>query len=259
MKEDQTKRVLSATDNLVSNKDIQFGYHSASGKHIRITDDGLGAERMNPDRMIKNGVAYGAQPLKGRTEFEVEIVSYGAGWGRSLGFGVMRCKKGVPIKSSDIPDRPYIAVNHFVWTNYRLCNNLLTVTDIDKWSDYGYVDLEDLREGDCVGLHLSEDGVLEFTVNGESQGTAATNVYNRNTDVYAVVDHWGDCVATVITKAGECCHISYMADVRTLYIMYSTAEYFHWTKISPIKPSYLVLKKYRLNFPNAVKVALSSL
>ena len=170
---------------------------------------------MDPDIVYDNGVAYGAHPLKGRAEFEVKIVSYGGEQSESIGFGVMRCKKGVPIKSSDIPDNLYAAVNHFVWIDHRLCDYLLTVTDIDKGPDYGFVDLNDLREGDCVGLNLSQDGVLEFTVNGESQGTAATNIYDRNTDVYAVVEHWNKCIATVITKAGECCHILYMADVHT--------------------------------------------
>ena len=53
------------------------------------------------------------------------------------------------------------------------------------------------------GLCLSGDGVLEFTVNGESQGIEAENTYTRDTDVYAFVDHcWSDDTATVITKAG---------------------------------------------------------
>ncbi len=38
----------------------------------------------------------------------------------------------------------------------------------------------------------------------ESQGIAAKNIYTRDTDFYAVVDHCGHCVSTVITKAGEC-------------------------------------------------------
>ena len=44
-------------------------------------------------------------------------------------------------------------------------------------------------------------------MNGESQGIAAKNIHTRDADVYAVVDHFGQCVATVITKAGECGHI----------------------------------------------------
>ena len=190
------------TANFVPNEDIQFGYHSASGKQIRITNDGLGAERMDPDKEYDDGEAYGARPLKGRAEFEVKIVSYGTlRWYGTIRFGVMRCKKGVPIEPGpSIPSDSYGAANHCAWTDTRLFNNFVTH---NEKSDYGYVDLDDLCEGDCVGLRLSQDGVLEFFVNGESQGIAAKNIYTRNSDVYAVVDHYGNCVATVITKAGE--------------------------------------------------------
>jgi hypothetical protein len=201
--EHQTRRLQdplseSDTDESTPNKDIQFGYHSASGKHIRITNNGLGAERMNPEDKFDDGVAYGAQPLKGLAEFEVKMVSYGASWAGSLRFGIRTCKKSVAIESG--PGIPNDAEYHCVWTSQILYNNLITLREI---SDYGYVDLDDLREGGCVGLRLSRDGVLEFTVNGESQGIVAKNIYTRDTDVYAVVDHYGQCVATVITKAGE--------------------------------------------------------
>ena len=202
-REDSTSK--PATANFVPNKDIQFGYHSASGEQIRITNDGLGAEKMDPDRVDDNGVAYGAHPLKGMAEFEIKIVSHGTKWTGSLGLGVMRCKKGVPIEPGpSIPSYPYNAANHCVWIDYRLFNNIVTPSEK---SEYGYVNLDDLREGDCVGLRLSQNGVLEFFVNGESQGVAAKNIYTRNSDVYAVVEHYGQCVATVITKAGECRHI----------------------------------------------------
>ena len=205
--EDQTRRLQdplseSDTDESTPNKDIQFGYHSAAGKHIRITNNRLGAERMDPEDTYNDGVAYGAQPLKGLAEFEVKMVTYGAKWTESLGLGIRRCKKGVPIESgAGIPADPCGAEYHCMWADQRLRNNFVTPREI---SDYGYVDLDDLREGDCVRLRLSQDGVLEFTVNGESQGIAAKNIYTRDTDVYAFVDHCGRCVTTVITKAGEC-------------------------------------------------------
>jgi neuralized-like protein 4 len=204
---DQTRRLQDPlseldTDESTPNKDIQFGYHSASGKHIRITNNGLGAERMNPGYEYNDGVAYGAQPLKGLAEFEVKMVTYGARWPGSILLGIMRYKKGAPIESGPgIPVESCGAQYHCVWVDQTLSNNLVTPR-VD--SDYGYVNLDDLREGDCVGLRLSRDGELEFTVNGESQGIAAKNIYTRDTDVYAVVDHYGCCVATVITKAGEC-------------------------------------------------------
>ena len=190
------------TLNFVSIKDIQFGYHSTSGKKIRITNDGLGTEKMNLDWEPNNGVVCGARPLKGMAEFEVKIVSYGTSKGQAstsqFSFGVMRCKKGAPIEY--VPIGCKHAANHCVWVDYQLCNNLVTPGEV---SDYGYVDLDDVREGDRVGLRLSQDRVLEFFVNGESQGIAVRNIYSRNSDVYAVVDHGGNCMATVITKAGE--------------------------------------------------------
>ena len=202
MKNNRTRTIPQLiTANFVLKEDIQFGYHCASGKQIRITNDGLGAERVDPDRMWRDGVAYGARPLKGMAEFEVKIVSYMTRWYGTIQFGVMRCKKGVPIEPGpSIPSDSCDAANHCVWSILQLCNNLVTPSEL---SDYGYVDLDDLREGNCVGLRLSQDGILEFFVNGESQGIAAKNIYTRNSDVYAVVDHLANCVATVITKAGE--------------------------------------------------------
>ena len=205
----QTRRLQdplseSDTDELTTNKDIQFGYHSASGEHIRITNNGLGAERMNPNNTFNRGVAYGAQPLKGLAEFEVKMVTYRARWSDpiNINVGVMRRPKETPIKSdSSIPNESYNAEHHCVWAGQRLSNNLVTP---GEESDYGYVDLCDLRGGDCIGLRLSRDGVLEFFVNDESQGIAAKNIYTRDTDIYAVVDHCDNCYATVITKAGEC-------------------------------------------------------
>ena len=208
VEEDQTRRLQdplseSDTDESTQNKDIQFGYHSAAGENIRITNNGLRAERMNPEYKFEDGVAYGAQPLKGLAEFEVKIVTYyGAKWTGSLRLGIRRTKRGITIKSGPgIPEDSYDTKYHCVWSGQTVSNNLVPSGED---SDYGYVCLYDLREGDCVGLSLSQGGVLEFTVNGESQGIAAKNIYTRDTDVYAVVGHYGCCVATVITKAGEC-------------------------------------------------------
>ena len=183
-------------------KDIQFSYSYIAGQLIRITE--LGAEKMYRN-VLYDGVAYGECSLKRKAEFEVEIVVYSrnAAWKSSLQLGIMRCKKDVSIKSDSgysIPSNSYGAKNHCIWGGQQLYNNLVTPSEK---SEYGYIDLDDLREGDRAGLRLSQDGVLEFTVNGESQGIAARNIYIGNRDVYAVVDHCGSCVATRITKAGE--------------------------------------------------------
>lgn len=183
-------------------KDRKFGYLHASGRQIKLTNDGLGAERMDPTRVPDNGVVFGAQRLKGRAEFEVKIVAHNTGWfGKSIQFGVIRCKKGVSIDHESGPQSIYNKSQRVVWVDHQLYNNIATPSG--KPSEYGYINLSDLRVEDCIGLCLSKDGLLEFTVNGEGQGIAAKKVYSRNSDIYAVVDHYGSCVATVVTKAGE--------------------------------------------------------
>ena len=208
-----------ASARFIPSKDIQFGYHGTSGRQIRITNNGLGAEKRNADRGLENGIAYGVCPLKGRAEFEVMIVGHVTKYYYSaLRLGVMRREKGEPIESGDIiPRNSHDADDHCVWFCCQLRNNL--VHPREEY-DYGYVDLSDLREGDCIGLYLSRDGVLEFTVNGESQGIAAKNIYTRNTDVYAVVDHHGSCFATVITKAGEYRHIRHTGNSLHVYALF---------------------------------------
>ena len=66
---------------------------------------------------------------------------------------------------------------------------------------YSSTNLENLREGDRLGLRMSHDGVLTF-VNGKSQGVAAQGVYQEGYDLYAVVDVYGQCEAVRITRAG---------------------------------------------------------
>ena len=151
-----------ATANFVPNKDIQFGYHSASGEqNIRINNDGLRAERMDPDKPPNNGVVYGAHPLKGMAEFEIKIVSKETKWTwsfGSLGLGVMRCEKGVPIEPGlSIPILTDDAANHCVWIDTELYNKIVTP---HEESEYSYVDLDDLREGDCVGSGGSSYGSM---------------------------------------------------------------------------------------------------
>ena len=202
----QQYHLVQTAVQIVPSTDVQFDYHYIAGNQIRISSDGLEAERIDPDRVSSDGVVYGARPLKGKAEFEIRIVSYGTEWFGAIQFGVLRCKKGSTIRN--VPHDSQFASNHFIWANQQLFNNVVTPKE---QNDYGNVDLRDLREGDHLGLRLSEDGVLEFTVNGESQGIAAENIYTRNSDVYAVVDHFGNCVATTITKAGEpSCTCAYM-------------------------------------------------
>ena len=181
---------------------VQFGYHNISSPQIKITQNGLAAEKLDPDSHYAHGVAYGARPLKGTAEFEVKIASYGTGWSGTLKLGVMRAKKDMPLVGGpSIPRYSPEGVDHCVWSSDKIHNRLNTPAVESNYNSG--VNLDDLREGDRVGLRLSHDGVLVFFVNGKSQGVAAENIYDKTCDVYAVVDHYANCKATVITRAGK--------------------------------------------------------
>ena len=180
---------------------IQFSYHREKYAGLLITDFGLGAEKINlPSSSFhasSRGFAYGAQPLKGMAEFEVKLTSDVKFCG-TISLGLKRCKKGTPLVSK--PRLSIVPVDSCMWTGTRLHNGLVTPA---KKSDYDLVNLNDLCIGDHLGIRVSRSGVLEFFVNGESQGIAARNMYNDNSDVSAVVEHRGNSVSTTITKAGE--------------------------------------------------------
>ena len=173
---------------------IQFGYYSPSQHHgdlqdyIRITNDGLGSEAIG--RVCGYSV-YGTLPLRGRAEFEVEIVQSRA---PSFEIGLMKFEKeNAPESIAHYDLHPFCGIKSH--RHHHDGKELVF--------DFPGRNHRNLCEGDRFGLRLSEDGVLEFTVNGDGQGVAAENVYSRDTDVYVVMYHNFNSAATAITKAGE--------------------------------------------------------
>jgi len=178
---------------------ITFGYSYVCRSRMEISKDGLSARKRNPDDDPLDGVVYGDKPLKGVSEFEVEIVRYGSKWPGSIAFGVMKISKGKKLTVSDVPVVWCVnAPNHFVWYCVRLYNNFEVVT-----TRYGNRNLRDLREGNRVGLRLDRNGNLSFLVDGRSQGVACRNIVSEDHNLFVVVDHYGGCVETRITRSGK--------------------------------------------------------
>ena len=200
-----TSSVSYGTDKTFQLPDIiQFGYHSVYSRQMSISEGGFTATKIDPGSHYAHGVCYGAKPLRGTTEFEVKITSYGTGWSGTMKLGIMRCKTGVPIDRNSVPRYSPEGVDHCVWSSSKI-HNRLTGTQVvpEAEKPYGNVNLDDLGEGRHVGLRLTHDGVLSFLVDGKSQGVAAENVYHKGFDVYIVVDHYANCKATRITRAGK--------------------------------------------------------
>ncbi len=175
--------------------EIQFGFHTVCGENLTISNDRLRAERKSG--VYDYGAAYGAKPLRGSSEFELEITSYNDGWSDSLRLGVFRCVAGTDLKSVATPADTWGAPGYCVWRERTVYNYL----DGGEVKPYNRVHLNSLRTGDRVGLRLSFAGDLIFTVNGERQGVAATAVYRTGYDVYAVVEHLGPHLATRVVRS----------------------------------------------------------
>ena len=65
---------------------------------------------------------------------------------------------------------------------------------------YLFSDLDQLSEGDTVGVMVNWKRELRFFVNGVDQGTAANDITSK---VYAVVDMYGKCAQVSIIKPGS--------------------------------------------------------
>lgn len=182
---------------------IQFGFHNVCSDQIRISQNGLMAEKKDPNHHYAYGVAYGAKPLKGTAEFEVKMTDYGTGWSGTLKLGVAKYQANRCIQRNNIPRYSPEASSYCVWSSDKVHNRLCSTVQNAQEKQYGLRNLDSLRKDDRLGLRLNYDGTLVFFVNGEHQGVAAENVYEKGHEVYAVVDHYANCKATVITRAGK--------------------------------------------------------
>lgn len=187
-------------ETFVLKKEVQFGFHPVCSSQIQIAENGTEADKKDPSSHYAYGVAYGARPLRGTTEFEVEVTSYGTVWSGTLKLGVMRWKKGRPLTAKDVPRYSPEGTDYCVWSANKIHNRLS-----GQWGPvekiYGKTTLDDLRENDRLGFRLTHDGSLIFFVNGESNGIAAKEVYQPGYDVYPVIDHYANCKATRIVRA----------------------------------------------------------
>jgi len=179
---------------------ITFGYSKVCRSEMVISDDGLSARKRNPEYQYSGGVVYGEKPLKGVSEFEVEIVRYGSRWVGSVKFGVIKIGKEKKMTVSDVPPWSDNAPNHFVWFGGQLYNNF---SDEQVKTRYGDQDLDDLRKGDRIGLTLNKNGDLSFLINGQSQGVACKNIVSEDHNLFAVVENWCNCYETRITRSGK--------------------------------------------------------
>ena len=180
-------------------KVVTFGYCKVCASHMIINEDGLSAREKNPAEIYAFGVVYGEKSLSGVAEFEVEIVCYGSEWSGTVKLGVVKVTEDKELSVNDVPRYSPDAPGYCVWCAEKLYDNLQGKSE----SSYCGKNLDSLQAGSRVGLRVDSDGNLTFLVDGHSQGVASKNVVSKGHKLYAVVDHYGKCIETRITRAGE--------------------------------------------------------
>ena len=177
-------------------------YREFHASQTEVSEDGLIAKKKNPKENYGGGVVYSDSPLCGLCEFEVELTGYGTGWSGNFKLGIARFKTVDSLlafrDTIPIPRYSPEANNNCVWCDERIFDKIQRKEDFR----YGKKRLDDLREGDRLGLQITSEGVLSFFVNDEYQGIALTDVYQTGYDIYAIVDHYGNAISTSVSKAG---------------------------------------------------------
>ena len=166
---------------------------------MKISPDGTVARKIDPELVYANGVVYSDRPAKGLCEFEIEVISYGTGWSGNFKLGLMSHKTSDRRIKEKIPRYTPESQNHCVWCASKLHDRITSMTEIP----YGDRTLDELREGDRLGMQITPQGTLQYFLNGVPQGIGATDLHKPGHDLYLAVDHYANCKATKITRAGQ--------------------------------------------------------
>ena len=204
--EDESEFSLDPPETFVLSNEVNFRFHSVTGRNIVLSKSRHVASRCRPKMSIGECLVYGDKPLTGTAEMEVEVAKYDdSEQNSSLRIGVMRLRHNAQLSSENLPRYSEDGEEYCVWLDQSIYNNFTdqqVMAHDREERKYSDISLLQLGLGDRVGLHLSRTGDLSFLVNGKGVGVAMTGVYREGFRVYPVVDLIGKCCAIKMTRAG---------------------------------------------------------
>ncbi|XP_014472796.1 PREDICTED: neuralized-like protein 4 isoform X2 [Dinoponera quadriceps] len=160
-------------------------FHRRCGYRVTLSNNNRTATRNFSE--YNHGLVFSAEPLEDEVLFEVTIDKKMISWSGSIEIGVVEYDP----ESIELPSCA-MNLRHGSW--------IMTGSGIFRDGDrivemYG-MDLNDLEEGNTLGVMRTSNHELIFFINGVSQGVAVNNIPER---IYAVVDMYGDCVQVSLT------------------------------------------------------------
>ena len=171
------------------NKNKMAGeFHSRHGSLIFLSNENHNARRRNATTEFNNGLLFSKFALKDSEIYEVRIDRKINNWSGSLAIGVTTSNPSfleIPSSASGLKNGSWIM------------SGVSVLKDGASHKDNYGQDLDELKEGDRVGVQRESNATLHFYVNGIDQGVAATSLPST---VFAVIDLYGKCVEISVYK-----------------------------------------------------------
>uniref|UniRef100_A0A671VVD7 Neuralized-like protein 4 n=1 Tax=Sparus aurata TaxID=8175 RepID=A0A671VVD7_SPAAU len=167
--------------------------HPRSGKLIGLSNSNRTARRNQPVQEFNHGLVLSKEPLRDRDVFTVRIDKKVNSWSGSIEIGVTALDPAgldFPSSATGLKGGSWIVSGCSVLRDGR-----------SVLEEYGR-DLDQLAEGDRVGIQRSSRGELHLWVNGQDCGAAASGLPPK---LWAVVDLYGKCTQVTVLYSGICC------------------------------------------------------
>uniref|UniRef100_A0A7N6A0U2 Neuralized-like protein 4 n=1 Tax=Anabas testudineus TaxID=64144 RepID=A0A7N6A0U2_ANATE len=162
-------------------------FHEKCGTLIKLSNNNKTAERRRPLDEFNNGVVMTNRPLRHNEMFEIRIDKLVDKWSGSI-------EIGVTTHNPNNLDYPATMTNLRSGTIMMSGCGILTNGKGTR-REYCEFSLDELQEGDHIGLMRKASGALHFYINGIDQGVAAAQTPGV---VYGVVDLYGMAVKVTI-------------------------------------------------------------
>lgn len=171
-------------------------FHERCGSMIKLSNCNRTAERKRPVDEFNNGVVMTHRPLVDNELFEIQIDELINKWSGSI-------EMGITTHNPDNLDFPATMTNMGSVFDHSSGTIMMSGCGIlinGKGSrrEYGEFNLDELHEGDRIGLIRKSNGNLHYYINGLDQGIAADNV---PAVVHGVVDLYGMTVKVTIVDS----------------------------------------------------------
>ncbi|KAK1117500.1 hypothetical protein K0M31_016533 [Melipona bicolor] len=172
-------------------REDRLRFHERVGSLVKLSNNARTAERRRPLDEFNNGVVMTHRPLRDNELFEVRIDRLVHKWSGSI-------EVGVTMHSPTALEFPATMTNMRSGTTMMSGCGIL-VNGKGTCREYGEYNLDELREGDRVGMIRRSNGNLHYLINGLDQGIAA----KVPVGVWGVIDLYGMTVKVTIVDRDE--------------------------------------------------------